>query len=296
MSPIALTLILISTLTHASWNLMAHARRSGGRFLLWTLLVISGLGVVPALALELIWPILSPGLWWLAAVSCLCQVLYWLGLMKGYERGDFTVVYPLARALPILAVALVDIGRSRDPSAWGWLGIALTVVGCLVMPLQSLRSLRPRNYCNATMFWVLVTAAATAGYTSIDKISQEIIREVLPGPFGPARYCALIVGTAGLVLVPIVSMFVSRQGPARQGRRQWFEVAAAGLLVWVTYALVQWAYQLTEHASYVLAVRQFSIVVGVVVAAFIFQEPAPRLRIAGAAIITVGVVCIGLSR
>ena len=296
MSPIALTLILISTLTHASWNLVAHARRTGGRFLLWTLLVIGGLGIAPALVLELIWPAFSPAVWRWAGISCLCQVVYWLGLMKGYERGDFTTVYPLARALPILAVAVVDIGRGHDPSAWGWLGIALTTAGCLVMPLQSLRSMRPGHYCNATMFWVLVTAAATAGYTSVDKIAQETIREVSPGPLGAARFCAIVVGTAGLLLVPIVSMFVGKQDTPRLGRRGWFLVVVAALLVWGTYTLVQWAYQLTQHASYVVAVRQFSIVVGVLVAALLFHEPAQRLRIAGAVIITAGVVCIGLSK
>jgi drug/metabolite transporter (DMT)-like permease len=223
-------------------------------------------------------------------------MVYWLGLMKGYERGDFTTVYPLARALPILAVAMVDIGRGRDPSAWGWLGIALTAAGCLVMPLQSLRSMRPGDYCNATMFWVLLTAAGTAGYTSVDKIAQELIYEVSPGPFAAARYCAIVVGTAGLLLVPIVAVIVRKQDTARLGRRGWLLVVSAALLVWGTYTLVQWAYQLTEHASYVVAARQFSIVVGVVVAGVLFKEPAQRLRIAGAVIVTVGVVCIGLSK
>jgi hypothetical protein len=33
--------------------------------------------------------------------------------LQGYKSGDFTVVYPVARALPVLVLAFVDWGRGE---------------------------------------------------------------------------------------------------------------------------------------------------------------------------------------
>jgi drug/metabolite transporter (DMT)-like permease len=60
------------------------------------------------------------------------------------------------------------------------------------------------------------------------------------------------------------------------------------------YALILWAYQLVTHVSYVVALRQFSIVLGVIAGTFLFHEPAPRWRIGMACLIVAGVVLISL--
>jgi drug/metabolite transporter (DMT)-like permease len=51
---------------------------------------------------------------------------------------------------------------------------------------------------------------------------------------------------------------------------------------------------LVSHVSYVVALRQFSIVLGVVAGTFLFHEPAPRWRISMAVLIVLGVVLISL--
>lgn len=58
--------------------------------------------------------------------------------------------------------------------------------------------------------------------------------------------------------------------------------------------LVLWAYQLGQHASYVVAFRQFSIVIGVVVAFIAYKESGFFVRIVGAVLITAGLVIVGL--
>jgi uncharacterized membrane protein len=55
-----------------------------------------------------------------------------------------------------------------------------------------------------------------------------------------------------------------------------------------------WAYQLSAIASYLVGLRQVSIVIGVVLAIWIFHEPALKLRISAACLITAGVICISL--
>src|SRR5690606_5071820 len=109
----------------------------------------------------------------LLAITGIFQSLYFFGLSRGYSSGDFTVVYPVARALPVLILALVDVARGHAPSAWGWLGMFLVVAGCLLSPLQSPRAIRLDRYVNATGGWVLVTALAGVGYSVVDKLAAE---------------------------------------------------------------------------------------------------------------------------
>ena len=64
--------------------------------------------------------------------------------------------------------------------------------------------------------------------------------------------------------------------------------------VFGAYWLVLWSYQLSPQASYVVALRQFSIVIGVVIGTFLFREEAPILRISASVMIAIGIACIGI--
>jgi len=67
-----------------------------------------------------------------------------------------------------------------------------------------------------------------------------------------------------------------------------------GLLNFGSYWLVLWAFQVTLKASYIVAFRQFSIIIGVVLAFAIFKKERYPVRLAGALFITAGLVIIGL--
>jgi len=65
------------------------------------------------------------------------------------------------------------------------------------------------------------------------------------------------------------------------------------LLTYGSYGLILWAYQLAEHAGYVVAFRQFSILIGVVIAIFWFREKGAPLRFTAACIMVGGLILIG---
>ena len=71
----------------------------------------------------------------------------------------------------------------------------------------------------------------------------------------------------------------------------WRTVAAAGSMAGA-YTLVLWAYQLSERASYVVALRQFSIVLGVAAGAVLMRERAPVVRIGAALVIVAGIALV----
>lgn len=291
MSLFPLLLILLSTLLHASWNLLAHARREDTTLFIRANLIVGLVGLGPVLWLEFTGEPFPPAIWPLLLATGFFQAVYFLGLAMGYRAGEFSIVYPVARALPVLALALLDIGRGRPPSLLGWLGIALVTTGCLLAPLSSLRAISRDRYLNWTLFWVLVTAAGTVGYSGVDKVALEMLPT---GLLSALRYGVL----QWLLTVPFLWLllrYVARL-PLRVGTlRDWRRAALATLFISSAYTLILWVYQMIPQASYVVALRQFSIVIGVLAAILIFREPAAKLRLTAALIISAGVALVGFA-
>ncbi|MEZ4612298.1 MAG: hypothetical protein R2838_18985 [Caldilineaceae bacterium] len=157
MDPLALGLALSSAAVHAGWNLLARARGAASP-LLRVPAVTTAIGIIPAILLQHWVAPFSGRVWFLLVLSGLFQAWYHAGLTFGYRTGDFTLVYPLARALPVLAIALVDVVRGRAPTPVAWLGMILVVLGCAVIPHTSLRTLRLAAYRNRALPWIVVTA------------------------------------------------------------------------------------------------------------------------------------------
>src|SRR5687768_2326157 len=139
MTALPLLLVIISAFAHATWNLLAHTQRSSRTLFLQVAVITVLIGGAPVLLAELYsTPFPAEG-WCMLPLAGVFQTLYFVGLTYGYRSGDFTVVYPVARALPVLILAFVDVWRGNVPSTMAWVGIFLVCAGCVVMPLESLR-------------------------------------------------------------------------------------------------------------------------------------------------------------
>ncbi|MBM4043640.1 MAG: hypothetical protein FJ279_00850 [Planctomycetes bacterium] len=284
-----MALVICSSFMHASWNLMARRHRSEAAFFNRMLVAIVALGFLPAVVSEALAWSLTPKAWACVAGSGVCCGVYYLGLARAYGASDFTVVYPLVRALPILLVGLGDVLRGRYPSPMGWLGIVLVTFGCFFAPLHSLREITISKYLNRASVWMLLTALGTVGYSLLDKVASEVVHQ---GPATAARYCYVFFLFAFLAYAAFLRAF-QREGPPAKPVG-WALPALGGCLDFVGYWLILWAYQLTQHASYVVAFRQLSIVIGVILAFVLYKERGLALRLAGTSLITAGLVLIGL--
>lgn len=290
MPPLAILLILISTFLHAGWNLLLRSRRDDDTVLRASMvIVVVGLG--PALLAEFLGTRFPAQVWAYLVITGIFEALYNLGLSRGYQTGEFSFVYPLARALPILILAGADVIRGQQPSPLAWLGMVLVSVGCMLIPLDSVGRLTLARYWNRAAFWVVVTAIGTVGYTLVDKLAAELIE---PGPDTAARY--MVYSTAFTVVAYWLIFKLMRQPLGRKnGGTGWRGPAIAGAAMFGAYWLVLWSYQLSQQTSYVVALRQFSIVIGVVIGVFAFNEPAPLFRIGAAMMIAVGIAGIALA-
>ena len=355
MPPLAASLVLFSTLLHASWNLLAKHGSGAPALFPRVLLAIAIPGLLLGLLGEWRSCALLPEVWPFLLAAGAFQAAYFLGLTMGYRAGDLSLVYPLVRALPVLLVGVFDVLRGRVPGAAGWLGLVLVLGGCLLVAVptrgrpagalgprgtaeagqparskglsrlaEGVRLVRrrlpgptpatpaaPPRWHGAAIGWAAVAALGTVGYTVADKLAADAIAAAGRAGAGVAfRYGLWEFAITTAYFLPLLAVVDRIRGRRPQSRPapsttaptaptapasepgRWPVIVLIAALMYVTYALVLWAYQLSWQTSYVVALRQFSIVVGVVGGALLLGEAARALRIAGAMVIVGGVAAI----
>ena len=285
-----LAILVVSAFMHAGWNLLAKRRQSDApRFMLRMYLIIAAAGLIPAGACEWAMGPMPAKAWFCTAVSGVFSAFYSLGLAKGYASADFTVVYPVARALPVMIVALGDVAFGRYPTGGGWAGMSLVTVGCFLAPLHSLREFHPSVYFHRSTAWMLLAALGTVGYTLTDKLAMGFLST---GPVSALRYGYAYFAFTGVFYALLWSLFARHD--STHEKPEWRIGALGALMIFGGYALILWVYQLMERASYVLAFRQLSIVIGVLFAFHIYREKGKAVRLTAAGLIGLGLVVIGV--
>ena len=323
MPPFAVGVVLFSTILHAGWNLIAKQRSDSWTTILQILAAISVPGVLIAVSTELLATGILRHVWpFLLGAGC-AQAVYFLGLTLGYRAGDLGIVYPVTRALPVLVLGGFDLARSLSPSPTGWLGLALVAAGCIVISgaagtdrgradqgrADRGTAVRGRlaRRLHPTIGWAAVAAAGTVGYTAFDKLAAEVLRRQSGGGLPDAFRYGLWEFVISTVLYAALLAAAMRASARRRSasapaaavpRLSWrtlagdWRTAAAGAGMCGAYSLVLWAYQLAERASYVAALRQFSIVLGVAAGAALMGERAPVVRIGAAVVIVAGIALV----
>jgi drug/metabolite transporter (DMT)-like permease len=280
-------LIILSAFMHAGWNLLARRQKSQGVVFMYRLLLAAAaIGFAPALAAELrlgcmgrVWLyVLGSGVF--SAAYCYC-------LARGYETADFTVVYPLARALPVLMVAMADVVGGARLTGFAWAGLALVAVGVTLAPLPSLGAFSRGHYFNRGTLWVALAALGTVGYTVLDSRGQKLVP---PGPQTALIYCYFYFLATFVVYAVIVRVAGRKVAATESGG--WSLPVAAALLNFAGYWLVLWVFQAIPQASYVLAFRQTSVIIAVAIAFLVFKEKGKAVRLAAAVLICLGLIAI----
>ncbi|MGB2131396.1 MAG: EamA family transporter, partial [Marinobacterium sp.] len=200
-------MILVSALMHAGWNLIGKRTAQTVRFYAWAM----GLGMLVFSPLLLLtWTDigrLPADFWYLLLASGLCQTLYMTGLAKAYGRGNLNIVYPLARALPVLIVPLVvflSYGKSQLMTQ-DLVGMALIMLGSLALPLSRWRDWHWRDYSTPAIRWVLLAACATAGYSVLDSAAIQLMKQQGMSAFAAGSSFVVLQAAACLLwMLPLI--------------------------------------------------------------------------------------------
>lgn len=284
MTTFALSLVLLSALFHATWNLFAK-RSSGGVPFVWLFDAASVLFYAP-LALGF-WATQPISLGWveLAAIliSSVLHLAYFLSLQRGYRVGDLSLVYPLARGTgPLFSVLAAILILGERPTPLAFLGALLIVFSVFIFAGGG-TVLRSGAGLRRALRFGLVTGVFIASYTLFDKVAVSTL--LIP----PLLFNWL--GNAGRAVLLMPLALKRWQAVRLEWQEHKLEVVMVALLSPLAYILVLSVLVFTP-VSYVAPAREVSILIGTLLGARFLGEGALRQQLAAAAVMVLGVALL----
>jgi drug/metabolite transporter (DMT)-like permease len=285
-----LVLVLASALLHAVWNMSTKGSRNPVAFalLLATVTVAGFLLLLPFFDFREI-----PGVVWrFLLVSATFHTLYFFCLTKGYQSGDLSLVYPIARSTPAF-VPLIAVPFLGDRiSLYGAVGIAVVVSGVWMVHAQGWRwpSLRDR----ATGF-ALLTLAATVGYSLLDKEGMAAFTASTWTSRLPRAvvYFFIVETVMFFLFLPLALHDVGLERLRGIARTELFTAVGASVASFASYSLILEAYR-SASVSYVVAARQVSVIFAVALGMLFLRERPGWVRLLGVLATVAGVVLIAV--
>ena len=293
MTPLSILLILVSAILHSAWNFFSKKANWPLEFFfldfLWgTLLYLPFFLILtpfPTMLFEAPLQVL-----FLSILSGLIQTIYIICLIEAYRVGDLSIVYPISRSAPLFTLAWATLFIGEIPSFNGILGISLATFGIFVISMRDFSLWRtlsePGPFLLRPYLLAFITALSGSIYSVVDKLVVEVIH--------PVFYTWLI----NLWMALFVGLYLTRHRED-SFRRVWSrskkEIFTIVFLQNIGYGCFLLALTLSK-VSYVVGFRQVSALFGALMGVFFLKESHWQTRVAGALILTAGLVLIALAK
>jgi drug/metabolite transporter (DMT)-like permease len=291
LNPVEFVLVLASALLHAGWSASIKGSRDP--------LVFNLLQEVPVIVLAgatlplLEWSEIPAPVWRWLALTSVAHAYYFYWMSRAYEHGDLTLVYPIARStpafLPLLAVPLLG----EPVSAGGALGIAVVVAGMWLVHLGP--GLGWQDFASPAARYAYLTLAATVVYSLADKGAMVGLTQApWSSPIPRAVACLVLISCGNaLLFIPLALRRRSLRRVVSAARSDLGAATAARAASFLGYGLILKAFE-TAPASYVVAVRQTSVIFAILLGVSRLRERPGRPRVVGALLTVAGVALIAL--
>lgn len=278
MEPSLVLLVLLAALLHASWNALLKLPGDA----LTKLALINMTGVLVALPL-LPWVAMpAPASWPFLLGSVAVHACYYLCLVLAYREGDLSLVYPVARGVaPLLVAVGAWLVAGERLSTGAMLSIMVISAGILTLGISGLK----RAPAGAMVF-ALGTGATIVCYTIIDGLGAR-------ASGSPVGYIAWLFVADG-VPISVAAFLLRRRMLARTLRQSWAPGLAAGLCAITAYGVVIWA-MTKAPMTYVSALRETSVVLAALIGTRILREPFGLVRVSAAVVVAAGIAGLQLS-
>jgi drug/metabolite transporter (DMT)-like permease len=272
---LATLLILASAAIHAVWNAMV--KRAPDKMAI--MVFISGWGSLLFLPLIPFAPLPDGRLVAYIAVSVCIHLIYQLSLTRALTIGELTFVYPVARGMGPLLVALFSLVFMAGDLLPIEFGAVLILVSGIFLTIGHKAGNR------AGLAPALLTGTMIAAYTLVDGFAVK----------GTADPLTFVIWSA-IGFGPVIMTYTA----LRHGRAfligslaTWPRGLPASVLSQGGYGLALYAYSLGSIGE-VAALRETSIVFASLIGAFWLKEQMSRRKIFAIVLIAVGAVALKL--
>lgn len=283
----AVTVLLVAAGIHSAWNLIAKRGLDKQAFLWLAMAMTAVIFAAPFVALYTAIPAYG---WAIIALSGLLESAYILLLGKAYQHGDLSLVYPIARGSAVMFITLLAVVLLGEHVPWlGAVGILVIVCGMFVANLTALSFGAMRAPLAALRSGpsqlALLTGLSIAGYSLVDKVGVRYVP--------PLLYVYLIFAAGALFMMPYM-LGVRGAAVMREWQLNKWRIVLVSVMFMITYMLVL-SVMATAQVSFVAPIREVSVVFAALMGTLALREPFGQQKIFGAALIFIGILCIGLA-
>jgi drug/metabolite transporter (DMT)-like permease len=277
-----LELVLVGAILHAGWNAIAKAGPEVDPLIKSAL--FNGAGAILSIPLVAYFGFPSYGAIPFLIPAVACGVGYSTGLMWSYGLADLALVYPLVRGCAVLFATLLSSLFLGDPlSLRTWIGILTLAIGIFLLA-------SPKND-NGSFGKGVLMAVLTAGM-----LSGSLVLDA-----GGARASGNAPGYIGVLFIFLGALSGLIAVGVRGLRPTWGEIVRgwkfgllSGTVAFGVYWLSIWA-MTVRPVAVVAALRESSVLIGVLIGVFVLKEPVSLGRGMAACVILAGLVLVRLS-
>ena len=279
MNTLVFSLVLFAAFTHAVWNFFSK-KVSGNFVIFWyghlstnIILFIYTLNLFIKQGIDFIyWPPII--------ISVIAHSFYFISMLYVYSKEDISSAFPVTRGTGVIGTAVLSYFLLKEViSAYAASGIVVVCAGILLISLSRMKN---QNINIKSYFIAILTGVFIFIYAIADKVGVQHMH--------PIAYLSIVNIMA---LAPLTRM-ANRNGfceSIKLVKKHLKETLIIGFGSTGTYLIILFAMQF-ERASYIVPVREFSIVIASIMG-FIFLKEKPTLfKIIGIAAITAGLVMI----
>jgi len=250
----------------------------------WSYCVLTVVFLIPALAYVGI-PEIKTEFWTALMMSGTLNTAAFLLYFKALHSSDLSITVPMLTFTPLFMLITSPIIVGEFPSRMGLLGILLIVTGSYVLNARRLQKgfFAPfkalfHHKGPKLMFFVAVIWSVAANY---DKIGLE--------NSSPVFWLFAAFLFIAVTLTPI--MIILARSEIGQAFANAGNIACIGFFEAVSLIFQMAALTMTL-VPYVVSVKRTSVIFGVVLGSLIFKEKGFKERMAGAALMVCGVLCV----
>jgi drug/metabolite transporter (DMT)-like permease len=279
MSPEAIALVLLSAAIHVGWNLLTKSSANPKTFTL-------PIGMVTIAIFVLVSPFIPfhaipSNVWVYLILSGLIHALYFAALSIAYETGDISFVYPIERSSTAFVPIAAFFVLGEEISLRGITGIVIVVICIFLIQMRGRAALRAlcHSMGRKESIWAFVTLGTVVSYTMVDKagmVALSQVSEIASEMRGPIYF--LIDMALCFLIYSVVIWKSARPTIAHALKYEWFRAVVAATGIMVSYSLILHVMQ-TEIVSYIVTLRQSSVLIAVLAGSLVLKEPFGRLRI-----------------
>ncbi len=279
LSMMAIGMVLSAAVLHASWN--ALVKSAADKWMLFMNMSITGSIISGLCILFLDIPFPNEETWLFLSLSTFIHYAYFALLLTSYKLGDLSKVYPIARGIAPLLVALGSFLFAGEKLSIGaYIAISISSIGIMALTFE--KGL-PRGDDRKPIFFAMATGVFIATYTVVDGMGVRAADVDL----------SFILWLLTFEGIPFIFWILHKKRSTQIAfvKNNWRHILFGAVAAQFGYGMVIMALGMGAMAS-VSALRETSVILAAIIGTVILKESFGPWRIAASTIVGCGVISL----